>query len=105
MNINGICNYETPCGWCSKWDKKCDKKIGCGCDSAAWTTEQVASLLNYFVANQYLCSVCGKIISPVVSFHGDQAEMNIYTAELRGGLSNSILKSNICPSCQSKLGI
>jgi hypothetical protein len=27
MNINGICPYETPCGWCSKWDKKCDKKI------------------------------------------------------------------------------
>lgn len=22
------CNYETPCGWCIKWDKKCDKKIG-----------------------------------------------------------------------------
>ena len=24
-NIN--CVYETPCGWCSKWDKKCDKKL------------------------------------------------------------------------------
>lgn len=22
------CVYETPCGWCSKWDKKCDKKAG-----------------------------------------------------------------------------
>ena len=21
------CVYETPCGWCSKWDKKCDRKI------------------------------------------------------------------------------
>lgn len=21
------CVYETPYGWCSKWDKKCDKKI------------------------------------------------------------------------------
>ena len=21
------CLYETPCGWCTKWDKKCDKKI------------------------------------------------------------------------------
>ena len=20
------CIYETPCGWCSKWDKKCDRK-------------------------------------------------------------------------------
>ena len=23
------CIYETPCHWCSKWDKKCDCKIGC----------------------------------------------------------------------------
>lgn len=22
------CPYETPCGYCAKWDKKCDKKIG-----------------------------------------------------------------------------
>ena len=21
------CAYETPCGWCTKWDKKCDMKI------------------------------------------------------------------------------
>ena len=27
MNIDGICPYETPCGWCSKWDKKCDKRL------------------------------------------------------------------------------
>lgn len=25
-----LCIYETPCGWCCKWDKKCDKKIGYG---------------------------------------------------------------------------
>lgn len=23
------CVYSTPCGWCAKWDKKCDNKIGC----------------------------------------------------------------------------
>ena len=22
------CCYKTPCGWCSKWDKKCDLKLG-----------------------------------------------------------------------------
>lgn len=33
MNITGICQYETPCGWCAKWDKKCDKKIGGGDDN------------------------------------------------------------------------
>ena len=21
------CVYETPCGWCSKWDKECNKEI------------------------------------------------------------------------------
>ena len=28
------CTYSTPCGWCVKWDKKCDKKIGGGNDTA-----------------------------------------------------------------------
>lgn len=28
MIETGMCDYRTPCGWCSKWDKKCDKKIG-----------------------------------------------------------------------------
>lgn len=27
------CTYETPCGWCTKWDKKCDMKIGCDTDN------------------------------------------------------------------------
>lgn len=22
------CVYETPCGWCAKWDKKCNKEFG-----------------------------------------------------------------------------
>lgn len=26
--LDNHCTYETPCGWCAKWDKKCDKKIG-----------------------------------------------------------------------------
>ena len=25
--ITMLCTYSTPCGWCCKWDKKCDKKI------------------------------------------------------------------------------
>ena len=25
--LTGSCTYKTPCGWCAKWDKKCDKKI------------------------------------------------------------------------------
>jgi hypothetical protein len=27
-SIKENCTYETPCGWCTKRDKKCDKKIG-----------------------------------------------------------------------------
>lgn len=30
--ITMLCTYSTPCGWCCKWDKKCDKKIGCSND-------------------------------------------------------------------------
>lgn len=30
------CTYETPCGWCTKWDKKCDTKIP-ECDLRAQT--------------------------------------------------------------------
>lgn len=29
-SVKKLCPYELPCGWCTKWDKKCDKKIGCG---------------------------------------------------------------------------
>ena len=30
--LTRLCTYSTPCGWCCKWDKKCDKKIGGGND-------------------------------------------------------------------------
>lgn len=26
-SVKKSCPYELPCGWCTKWDKKCDKKI------------------------------------------------------------------------------
>lgn len=26
-SVKENCTYETPCGWCTKWDKKCDCKI------------------------------------------------------------------------------
>ena len=29
-SVKKSCPYELPCGWCTKWDKKCDKKIGGG---------------------------------------------------------------------------
>ncbi len=27
-NMLGECDYRTPCYWCVKWDKPCDKKQG-----------------------------------------------------------------------------
>ena len=30
VNLTGTCQYATMCGYCTKWDKKCDRKIGCG---------------------------------------------------------------------------
>lgn len=27
-SVKKPCHYITPCGWCTKWDKKCDQKIG-----------------------------------------------------------------------------
>ena len=31
-SVKITCTHSTPCGWCTKWDKKCDKKIGGGND-------------------------------------------------------------------------
>ena len=57
MNINGICSYETPCGWCSKWDKKCDKKIECASTKAETTIDDLISeiklLENIIASLQY----------------------------------------------------
>lgn len=33
MMLGEPCKYTTPCGWCWKWDKKCDNKIGCANDN------------------------------------------------------------------------
>lgn len=26
-SVKLVCPYKTPCGWCSKWDKKCDNQV------------------------------------------------------------------------------
>ena len=37
--ITMLCTYSTPCGWCTKWDKKCDKKIGCEKPAQSYDTQ------------------------------------------------------------------
>lgn len=34
------CVYKTPCGWCSKFDKKCDGKIGTFKPIKKWFTNE-----------------------------------------------------------------
>lgn len=40
------CTYETPCGWCAKWDKKCDKKIGCDSHSLPMPESHARKIIN-----------------------------------------------------------
>lgn len=58
------CTYETPCGWCTKWDKKCDSKVEKEDDSATlinatcikheWELLSTSSSVMTFV-----CKKCG----------------------------------------------
>ena len=106
MNITGICPYETPCGWCTKWDKKCDNKIGCDSWFTPEIEEYVTKILAIFQVNQYICSVCGKIISPKVEFDKDgKVDMTVDKAEARGGLGDKTILDNVCRECAKKIGI
>ena len=98
------CTYSTLCGWCAKWDKKCDKKIG----NDNWFTpkieDYITKILAMFQANQYVCSICGKIISPKVEFDADgKVDIAVDKAEARGGLGNKIIHGNICPECAKRM--
>ena len=68
------CVYETPCGWCSKWDKKCDKKaperrqrIKCNPIDNAFTNKMCQSESDHewkitelsSVGAGYMCRKCG----------------------------------------------
>ena len=40
------CTYSTPCGWCCKWDKKCDRKIGCESPSAPRSEDRAQKFID-----------------------------------------------------------
>lgn len=69
------CVYETPCHWCSKWDKKCDCKIGiqtvnaketdkAKCDHKFEPTNSGGAYTDIDGVNKvytiYRCKYCGK---------------------------------------------
>lgn len=61
------CVYETPCGWCSKWDKECDKKISSTIniniynpiDRLDCSHEWTPMTSNSGTGIIYICSKCG----------------------------------------------
>ena len=64
------CKYETPCGWCTKWDKKCDKKIGCDDGNPKRGLRAKANM--YDDASELSCYRCkhqGKISLPCADCH------------------------------------
>lgn len=52
------CIYETPCGWCSKWDKECDKKIRKCAKNCSHEWEPTNSFSNSGYV--YICKLCGE---------------------------------------------
>lgn len=48
------CVYETPCHWCFKWDKKCDKQIGNSIKS-----EPTNNTVNSQSKPCHYCKLCG----------------------------------------------
>ena len=60
--ITRQCVYITPCGWCAKWEKKCDKKSPC--DHKWEPTGRgggQADNRGTSVYAQYKCVKCGEI--------------------------------------------
>ena len=61
------CVYETPCGWCSKWDKKCDKTINSKTnsdidnpiDKLDCSHEWTIMTSNSTTGRIYICRKCG----------------------------------------------
>ena len=60
------CIYETPCGWCSKWDKKCERRIGNtgnGCEHQWYQTIYGGGSVNENSSTRtytiWKCRLCG----------------------------------------------
>ena len=48
------CAYETPCGWCTKWDKQCDKKIENNNHAATVEQQNGNTPFAYYTYGDYL---------------------------------------------------
>lgn len=71
------CIYETPCGWCSKWDKKCDKVIDSKInsdiddpiDKSNCSHEWTLMTSNSTTGRIYICRKCGTTMKePLINY-------------------------------------
>jgi hypothetical protein len=53
-SVKKSCQYETPCGWCCKWDKKCDEKIGCESPSLPIPKSHAQKTIDYIKSGKGL---------------------------------------------------
>ncbi len=64
----------------------------------------IVDIIETFKSQQFICSICGKIISPEVKVNQDGTiEMTSETGELRGGLGNKVIKNHICGKCMKNI--
>lgn len=64
----------------------------------------IVDIIEAFKFNQFICSVCGKIVSPEVKVNQyGIIEMASETVEIRGGLGNKVIKPHICSECSKKI--
>lgn len=59
----------------------------------------INQLLEVYKKSTYICSICGNIIFPEVSFNDGHININSESCELRGGKGNKVLKRNVCEHC------
>jgi hypothetical protein len=64
----------------------------------------IVDIIEVFKSQQFICSMCEKIVSPEVKVNQDgMLEMTSETGELRGGLGNKVIKNHICSECMKKI--
>lgn len=50
------CIYETPCGWCSRLDKQCDRGRGAKCRPKNFTKDEACPVINRILNNKAISS-------------------------------------------------
>lgn len=113
------CTYETPCGWCTKWDKKCDCKI-----PEPPVINQWDNLTNKIcqseedhkweccgistIGTTYYCTICGKHKTELVKnqnnvtistyydkdLHNIKSGCGLILTDIHSTVSSGIIKEN-----------